>query len=352
VALQGIAASMQPLEDALEADPTLAVQMAGWTPLVAALRTRLRSVLPYSVPEAMPVGGVTLTRPLVSTALTQAVAVKKILDARLAGARAALDIAFPDPLPPDPAEAARETGRRVEARVESYLTAGRLLMGGEFSAVPLFAAHAESVPELVAATSTPVESDPLHIESWLQQLARVRPKMQALDTVTMYRDWIHGTLMDLLPAQLPVEPGAQWIGGAFGETVTAHDVVSVMLHGAPGNYVSPMAGMVIDEWTELVPTNVETTGIAMNINRPNAVAPQALLLAVAPKQVGHWSWDGLVATMHDTLARARLRAVEPDDIKYPYFQVLPPIVTAFNHSMLIPGVKLATAASTAFVSRI
>jgi hypothetical protein len=351
VALQGLIASMQPLEVALEADPTLPVQVVQWTPLLAALRTRLRSVLRHGIPAAMPVGGVAVTRSLVATALIQGIAVKKIIDDRLAASRTALDISFTDPLPVTAAEAARETGRRVEARLESYLTAARLLLGSEFTAVPLFAAHAEGVPELVAATSAPVEGDPLRIESWLQQVARVRPRMQALGVVAMYRDWLDKAPMDMVPAQLPVEPGAAWIGGVFGETITAHDDVSVMLHGAPGNFAAAMAGLVIDEWTELVPTANETTGIAMNVNRPNAVAPQSLLLAIAPKQVGRWTWNDLVATLHDTMARARLRAVEPDHEKYPYFQLLPPIVTAFNHSRYIVGVKLSTAVSTATLSR-
>ncbi len=113
----------------------------------------------------------------------------------------------------------------------------------------------------------------------------------------------------------------------------------------PASYASPMAGLLVDEWTELVPSLDETTGIAMHINRPNAVAPQALLVAVAPKQTGRWAWSDLIAILNDTMDRARLRAVEPDDIKNPYFQLLPPIVTAFDDSMLMAAAKFSGVAA-------
>jgi hypothetical protein len=109
----------------------------------------------------------------------------------------------------------------------------------------------------------------------------------------------------------------------------------------PASVSVPLAGLLVDEWTEVVPTRRETTGIAMHVNRPNAVAPQALLLAVSPKQTGHWAWSDLVAILHDTLARAKLRAVEPEHIGYPYFQLLPPIVTAFNRTWLMAATKLS-----------
>ena len=41
-------------------------------------------------------------------------------------------------------------------------------------------------------------------------------------------------------------------------------------------------GLVLDEWTESVPAKQATTGVAFHFNRPNATAPQALLLAVPP----------------------------------------------------------------------
>jgi hypothetical protein len=299
-------------------------------------------VLRYGIPEAMPSGGVELTRSRVGEQLIQAEAVETILTAKLAEARKALDLAFPDPLPADPGDAARERGRRIGVRYEAYAKAARTLLGSDYVVIPQFQAHAEGLPELGAAAAAPVETDPVAIETWLQSVARVRPTLQAWDLVATYHEWLHDAVPAWVPLQLPIAPATGWIGGRFGPT-KADDLVSIMVHGVPASFAAPTMGLLLDEWTELVPTANETTGLAVHVNRPNAVAPQAILVAVSPTQTGHWAWDDLVAILDDTLARARLRAVEPDDVGYPYFHVLPPIVTAFNNSFALATAKWTTA---------
>ena len=339
-ALTPLIVAMKPLADALDADPKLAAQ-AGWSVLIPALRNHLRAIALFGMPEALPADGFTLSRALVSTEFAQAEAVQRSIAQKLAEARTLLDIAFATPLPSDAADAARALGGRVTARFESYSQAARVLLGPEYVAVPLFAAHAEGAAELASATATPIESDALVIESWLQSAARVRPPLQAWDMLATYHDWLREASLPFVAVQLPAAPGAKWIGGVFDDTVAADDVVSIAMHGAPATYAVPLAGLLVDEWTELVPSANETIGIAMHINRPNAVAPQALLLAVAPRQSGTWAWSDLIAILHDTMDRMQLRAVEPDDIKRPYFQLLPPIVAHFDESMLTAAAKFS-----------
>jgi hypothetical protein len=339
--LQTLVTTMQPLAEALAKDATLAIQPA-WTTLVPKVRTQLRAIFAYGVLESMPFVGQTLSRALVSEAYTQASGVNTLLQKKLAAARALLDISFPDPLPAAPDAAATERGRRAHARLEAYSSAAHELFGADCPVVQLFTAHPEGQGELAMAAATPVEGNAMVIESWLQALSRVRPALQALGTVATYHEWLSAKWLAPIPLQLPVAPGAKWIGGEFADTVKADDVVSILIENPPPNFVAPLAGLLVDEWTELVPATHETTGIAMHVNRPNAVAPQALLVAVAPRQGGHWAWSDLVAILQDTLSRAQLRAVEPDHVKNPYFQVLPPIVTAFNNSWMLSAAKFAT----------
>src|SRR2546423_13325423 len=78
-------------------------------------------------------------------------------------------------------------------------------------------------------------------------------------------------------------------------------------------------GLLFDEWTEVIPADRETTGIALNIDRPDSEPPQAMLLVSPPVRTGTWNTDDLVAAITETFEMARTRAVEPghlDDTPY------------------------------------
>ena len=72
--------------------------------------------------------------------------------------------------------------------------------------------------------------------------------------------------------------------------------------------------MLLDEWTEVIPAETETTGITFHFDKPNAEPPQTILLATPTQFSGAWRWEDLVNTLHETLDMARLRAVEPQQL--------------------------------------
>ena len=332
--------AMTPLAKALEDDEQLALQPA-WPALIAALRPVLRAIVPYGFVEAMPVAVQTLTAAVAIEAHKQGAAVDALLTARLEEADKLLKISFTG-APADAAAAAA----RIASRLDAYTRAGQALLGSDYVVVPLFAAHAEAIAELHAAA--PAGADALTVESWLQSAARVRPALQAWDMIATCHQWLHDTVPTVAVRQLPTAPTTKWIGSAYGAT-KAEDLVSIVAHGLPASLGTPAMGLLVDEWTELVPTTHETTGLALHVNRPNAVAPQAILVAVAPRQEGRWSWNDMINVLEDTLERARLRAVEPDRIGRPYFHLLPPIVTAFNNTPFLAAAKYASAAYVAKV---
>jgi hypothetical protein len=285
----------------------------------------------FGIAEALPTAGLDVTLLTIDALVAQAQAAVGIVTRRLQAGREALDTSFSEPLPPDPVEAARERARRTETLVQRYGEAAQNLLGAGFVALPLFRLHAQAQPEIAAALASPAADDPLVIEEWFQSLVRVRTPCDALGTLAAYADWTEGAGMQLKPLQLPARPGDPWIATAFGESLPDGDVVSVVLCAAMPALSQPLCGLLVDEWTELVPTLKETTGIAFHFNRPNATAPQTLLIAVAPRLRGAWNWDDLVAVIVDTFERAKLRAVEPDMIaKTVYFQVLPAILSEFS----------------------
>lgn len=87
-------------------------------------------------------------------------------------------------------------------------------------------------------------------------------------------------------------------------------------------------GVLIDEWTEVIPTTEETTGLTLHYDRPNTEPPQTLLLATPADFTGQWEWQDLVDTLHDTLDLAKKRAVEPQYIdSTAYSRFLPAILS-------------------------
>ena len=92
------------------------------------------------------------------------------------------------------------------------------------------------------------------------------------------------------------------------------------------------SNLLIDEWIEIIPNKKEVTGITFNYNQPNSVPPQAILLTVTPEQTGNWKWGNLVASIQDTFARAKRRAIEPDhvDLMNGISTLLPATLTEFT----------------------
>ena len=132
--------------------------------------------------------------------------------------------------------------------------------------------------------------------------------------------------------------GTPFIGGVFGTALPPGEFLAMLALDDAALAAPLQAGLLIDEWTETVPTDREITGVAFNVNRPNATAPQAVLVAVPATLGGHWTFDDLVGAVHEALDLAQLRAVEPDALigrgadqsAGAYFQALPAILTQFT----------------------
>ncbi|HWM12084.1 MAG TPA: hypothetical protein VNO82_22170, partial [Solirubrobacteraceae bacterium] len=114
-------------------------------------------------------------------------------------------------------------------------------------------------------------------------------------------------------AQLPHRAGERWVGGVLRAGAPMPDGrLSLVLQGAEGlDLTQPIAGLLIDEWVEIVPSASETTAIAFQYDAPDACAPQAILLAVPPEIGRPWTLGGLNRVLIETLELAKLRAVDP-----------------------------------------
>jgi hypothetical protein len=76
---------------------------------------------------------------------------------------------------------------------------------------------------------------------------------------------------------------------------------------AAGGYV---AGLMVDEWVEVVPQETAATSVAYQADAPVARAPQAILLGVAPDVTAGWNADIVLDLALEALSLAGLRTVD------------------------------------------
>jgi hypothetical protein len=185
--------------------------------------------------------------------------------------------------------------------------------------------------------------NPLPVDDWLYGVARVREKMDHIEQVILWAEAFKDQVFDLTPVQLPYLEPYCWLALEFGVTdgqdeeefkkvlhendhllYTAYYQKSIDITGA-------QCGLLIDEWTEVIPIEKGTTGIAFHYDRPDSEAPQSMLLAVSPQLQENWKWNDLVDAINETLDEAKLRAVEPEQIdKTGFANFLPATISSVS----------------------
>ncbi len=245
----------------------------------------------------------------------------------------------------DKATAVQELLDRHDAEVNpinkvNLLTeVGKQLFGEEFKIIPEFRLSTEHGSELkktfddkdqLLSHQTTDNGVDFPVDNWLYSVARVREKLGYWENVLMLSEGFNNIELDLTPLQLPYLNNDTWLGLSFPETYELES--DKLLYTAHLNNFDPtksQCGLLIDEWTEVIPTETETTGLTFQYDQPNTEPPQTMLLVTPSEFKGQWSWQNVVNTLHDTLDLAKLRAVEPVQIDgTSYAQFLPATVSA------------------------
>ncbi len=228
------------------------------------------------------------------------------------------------------------TATTAAKRAELLVAAAKALLGDDFQIVPEFSLTAEQGDEWEKAlnasgggdllkylTDPPIEM-PFPVDHWFYGVARVRPKMASLEKLTMLADALSQHDLPLDPIQLPSQPGDRWLALEYPPTppISGDRLLYTAHYSSPFQKAARQCGVLVDEWSEVIPGEVETTGITFNYDRPNCEAPQVMLLVTPASATGRWQWADLVDAVNETLDMAKKRAVEPvhaDSTAYPRF---------------------------------
>jgi hypothetical protein len=287
--------------------------------------------------------------------LTRARALQTELAGRLAAATTALT-GFDQAVTPSD---------RTKAAIEAL----QAMLGTDVLVVPEYALPNQLAEDLHDAlddsddlvnhlTKAPVNRD-FPVDDWLHGIARVREMPRRWERVMLLSDALRdrdGLLSDdpegdgepvLHPVQLPFRANDHWLGMelAAGTTID-EDRLLFTAHYAeePERGDGPSCGLLFDEWTEVLPADRETTGIAVHADSPDSEPPQSMLLVVPPVRTGTWQVADLVAAVTETFDLARTRLVEPAQLDATgYAQLLPATVLSATRRPITISTDLATA---------
>ena len=233
----------------------------------------------------------------------------------------------------------------------------RAVMGQGFPVVGRFRLPAPATgaedfrASLAASTADPLllgEDGADGAAAWLTMHAPVRPSVARLAEVLEGAEMLGGGLglTDLHVAQLPHRPGGAWVGRPFD--VPPPPTTSLVVHAAARPaYDKPLTGLVLDQWTEAIPSDTETTGVSFHFDAPGARAPQTMLIATpTDAQAARWSVDTLAGTVREAVALARIRGLDLDDVDAAA-RFLPAAYLPFNLEAKVPSINLGAVIATA-----
>ncbi|MDE3250986.1 MAG: hypothetical protein KGO82_20140, partial [Bacteroidota bacterium] len=251
-----------------------------------------------------------------------------------------------------------------EEKIGLYTASAKAILSGAFMLLPQFTynnkddirqSHLAESDLLTFAGSNGML---FPVDEWLQSMSHARKKLERWDAVRSLDEVINGRSDQLHVVQLPFRVKDSWVAVSFPATYSgfdekgnpadipftiAQDTLSVVIHGeAAFDTTKTQSGLLLDEWTEQVPATEEITGIGFNYDRPDAMPPQALLLAVTPAVTGNWSWEKLVGIVNDTFDRAKQRAVDTvslDAVNSPQTSILLPAILS-NFTQYDLGISL------------
>jgi len=226
----------------------------------------------------------------------------------------------------------------MQRRVTSATAAGQTdvqivaaLFGQDFLFLPRFQLSATAAAELdLAITLGPTLAKlPHDFIRWMQQAARVRPVLDDWRRLTLYTGALGQPPADFELAQLPFQAAARWGALPFAPKRPSAGIVSLALHRPVKPATNQVwVGMFLDDWTEVIPDEVETTAVGFHYDDPGAEAGQAVLLAIPPSEAQAWDIGTFAKILNETADLAKVRTVD--------LELLPAL------GQLLPAVYLAT----------
>ena len=199
--------------------------------------------------------------------------------------------------------------------------AAQALLGEGFRVVPTFTVPASSAAEWSQAIGDVdglldhlvTTGRDFPVDDWVNSAARVREPLRHLEQAGHIARAHGRTEPALVPVQLPYRSGDGWLAMEYppDQDLTGEHLLYTAVYPPGFDPGSTLCGLLVDEWTEVLPTASTTVGLAFHYDQPSSEAPQSLLLVTPATPGKTWVWDDVRQAVPDTMRLARQRAVEP-----------------------------------------
>lgn len=218
-----------------------------------------------------------------------------------------------------------DTTTTPDEQVGALIEVGQILFGKDFRMIPGFTLseikrdeweNAWNARDDLMVYLTDEQEVDFPIDDWLYGVARVREKMHHWENVTFISNAFGKIGLELNPMQFPFKADDRWLALQIPSDYEfdSDRLLYTAHHAVPFDRSRPLSGLLVDEWTEVIPSQEETTGLTFHYDRPNTEPPQVMLLVTPPDFTGHWQWQDLIDTLNETLDFAKRRAIEPEQI--------------------------------------
>jgi hypothetical protein len=239
-------------------------------------------------------------------------------------------------------------------RIELLLSAGKLALGDDFPLLPRFRVAAGQGAELALALGDTAQllrhqrqvvGRRFPVDDWLYGVARVREKLFHFENAVFLAEALRNAAPAApTPLQLPYRPQDSWLALELpaGHAIDSEKLLYTASFARPFDQAGLHAGLLVDEWTEVIPAGEEVTGIGFHYDQPSTEPPQVMMLLVPPRLEGAWKWEDIVGGVRETFEMARRRAVEPAHLdESPYAQFLPATLMAVTVHQVTIATNLA-----------
>ena len=223
-------------------------------------------------------------------------------------------------VPGDAADALLALAQRVAAQVAAITVGPREPVAGWESRLVALLGHRVPLPatfELPAGAGaldiSPGLASGVEIETWLDDVGQVRADVGRLCQALCLAGLLApDRVVSPVAGQAPRAPREDWAAITAPASGTGGRTSAVLLTGAVP-LTGRVAGLVVDQWTELIPAATEVAALTFHFDSPSNRPPQTWLLAATPPGE-EWSLDLVSATLRETLDWMRIRAVGPEDL--------------------------------------